>query len=64
MAELQLIIVFHSRHFLRHLGISSLIYVQLQQLISGIITHYFMKSEVSILTLRLLSAGGPDIIFL
>ena len=49
MVELQLIIVFHSRHFLRHLGISSRNYLKLLQLISGIISHYLVKSEVSIL---------------
>ena len=32
-----------------HLGISRRIYVKVQQLISGIITHYLVKSEVSIL---------------
>ena len=39
MAELQPIIVFHSRHFVRHLGIYYRICVNLLQLMSGIITH-------------------------
>ena len=39
MAELQPIIVFHSRHFVRHLGICNRICVNLLQLMSGVITH-------------------------
>ena len=49
IAELQPIIVFYSRHFVRYLGICSRIYVKLVQLISGIITHNSIKNEVSIL---------------
>ena len=54
-------LVFHGRHFVRVLGICSRIYVKLLQFISSIIMHNSVKNEVSILTLRLLSAGGPDI---
>ena len=41
---------FHSRHFVRHLGICNRICVNLQQLMSGVITHISVKKkEVSIL---------------
>ena len=56
MAQLQLIIVFHNRHFLRHLGISSRIYVKLLQLIFGVITHNSMKKR-SLHINKLLSYG-------
>ena len=50
MAALQPIIVFHIRHFVRHVGICSRIYVKLLQLLSGIITHNSVKkNEVCIL---------------
>ena len=37
MAELQPIIVFHSRHFVRNLGISNPFCVKLLQVMSGVI---------------------------
>ena len=37
MAELQPIIVFHGRHFVRHLGIWNLICDKLLQIMSGVI---------------------------
>ena len=37
MAELQPIIVFHGRHFVRHLGICNPICVKLLQIMSGVI---------------------------
>ena len=43
MSELQLIIVFHGRHFARHLGICKLICVKLLQLMSGVITQNSVK---------------------
>ena len=49
MTELQPIIVFHSRHFVRHLGIYKRICANLLQLMSGVITHNSVKNEVSIL---------------
>ena len=50
MAELQPIIVFHSRHFVRHLGICNRICVKLVELMSGVIMHNSVKkNEVSIL---------------
>ena len=50
MAELQPIIAFHSRHFVRHLVICKRIGVNLLQLMSGVITHNSVKkNEVSIL---------------
>ena len=50
MAELQPIIVFHGRHFVRHLGICSQIYVKLLQPIPpGISARNSVKNEVSIL---------------
>ena len=48
MAELQLIIVFHSRHFVRHLGICNRICVNLLQLMSGVITHNSVKNGLHI----------------
>ena len=44
MAELHPIIVFHSRHFVRHLGICKQICVNLLKMMSGIITHHSVKS--------------------
>ena len=50
MTELQPIIVFHSRHFVRLLGICYRTCVKLLQLISGIIAHNSVeKNEVSVL---------------
>ena len=50
MTELQPIIVFHSRHFVRYLGIFTLICVNLLQLMFGVITHNSVKkNEVSLL---------------
>ena len=39
MAELQLIIVIHDRHIVRHLGICYRICVKLLQLMCAVITH-------------------------
>ena len=49
MAELQLIIVFNGRHFVRHLGICYRICVKLLQLMCAVIMHNSVKNEVSIL---------------
>ena len=49
MAELQPIIVFHGRHFVRHLGICYRICVKLVQLVCATIIHKSVKNEVSIL---------------
>ena len=50
MAELQSIIVFHGRHFVRHLGICYRICVKLLQLMCAVITHNpVKKNDVSIL---------------
>ena len=46
MAELQQIIVFHSRHFVHHLGICNPIDVKLLQIMSGVIPHN-LKKDVS-----------------
>ena len=45
MAELQPIIVFHGRHFVRRLGICYRICVKLLQLMSGVITHNSVKKR-------------------
>ena len=45
MAELQPLIVFHSRHFARHLGIFNRICVKLLQLMSGVITHNSVEKQ-------------------
>ena len=45
MTELQPIIVFHSRHFVRHLGICYRIYIKLLQLMFGVITHNSVKKQ-------------------
>ena len=47
MAELQPIIVFHGRHFVRHLGICNPIYVKLLQVMSDVIPRN-LKNDVSI----------------
>ena len=49
MAELQPIIVFHGRHFVRHFGICYRICVKLLQLMCAVITHNSVKNEVCIL---------------
>ena len=49
MAELQLIIVFHNRHFVHHLGICYRICVKLLQLMYAVITNNSVKNEVSVL---------------
>ena len=49
MAELQSSIVFHSCHFVRHLGIYNPIYVNLLPLMYGVITHTSVKNELSML---------------
>ena len=43
MAELLPLIVIHSRHFVRHLGICNPICIKLLQLMSGVITHNSVK---------------------
>ena len=48
MAELQLIIVFHVRHFVRHLGIFNPIFVKLLQIMSGVIPRNLEKNDDSI----------------
>ena len=45
MTELQSMIVFHSRHFVRHLGIWYRFFVKLLQLMSGVITHNSLKKR-------------------
>ena len=49
MAKLQPIIVFYSRHFVRHLGICNKDFFQLPQLMSGVITQNSVKNKVLIL---------------
>ena len=60
MAELQPIIVFHSRYFVRYLGICNRICVKRLQLMCAVITHIQQKKEVSILTIADLQ---PIIVF-
>ena len=48
MAELQLIIVFHSRHFVSHLELCNPICVKLLQVMSGVIPSNLNKKDVSI----------------
>ena len=45
MAELQPFIVFHSHHFVRHLGICNLICVNVLQLMSRVIMHNSVKKR-------------------
>ena len=45
MAELPAIIVFHGRHFVRHLEICYLICVKLLQLMCAVITHNSVKKR-------------------
>ena len=45
MAELQPIIVFYGRHFVRHLGICYRICVKLLQLMCAVITHNSVKKR-------------------
>ena len=47
MAELQTIIVFQGRHFVRHPGIYNSIFVKLLQIMSGVIPRN-LKKDVSI----------------
>ena len=47
MAELQPIIVFHGRHFIRHLGICDQICVKLLQLMCAVITRKSVKKTKS-----------------
>ena len=47
MAELRPIIVFHGRHFVRHLGICNPICVKLLQAMSGVILRNLRKNDVS-----------------
>ena len=46
MAELRPIIVFHGRHFVRHLGICNPICVKLLQAMSGVIPRNLKKNHV------------------
>ena len=48
MAELRPIIVFHGRHFVRHLGICKPIFVKLIQVIVWCHSDQFLKNDVSI----------------
>ena len=48
MAELQPIVVFHCRHFVRHLEICNPICVKLLQIMSGVIPPNLNKIDVSI----------------
>ena len=48
MAELRPIIVFHGRHFVRHLGIRNPICVKLLQIMSGFIPRNLNKNDVPI----------------
>ena len=45
MAELQPIIVFHGRHYVRHLGNCNRICVKLLQLMCAVITHNSVKKR-------------------
>ena len=49
MAELQPMIVFHGRNFVRHLGICNPICVLLLQIMSGAILRNFKKNDIYIL---------------
>ena len=48
MAELRPMIVYHGRHFVRHLGIFNPICVKLIQAMSGVILSNIKKNDVSI----------------
>ena len=48
MTELQPIIVFHGRHFVRHLGICNPICVKLLEIMSGVIPRNLKKNDISI----------------
>ena len=48
MAELQPIVVFHGRHFVRLLEICNRICIKLLELMSGIITHNSVKKTKSL----------------
>ena len=50
MDELQSIIVFHGRHFVRHLGICNPICVKLLQIMSGVIPHNLKEKRRLYLT--------------
>ena len=59
MAELRPIIVFHGRHFVRHLGICNRIYINLLQQVCAVITRNSVeKNEVSILINKLQPVTG------
>ena len=47
MDELRPIIVFHGRHFVRHLGICDPICVKFLRVMSGVIPSNFKKNDVS-----------------
>ena len=48
MAEIQPIIVFHGRQFVRHLGICNLICVKLLQIMFGVIPHNLKTKTTSL----------------
>ena len=48
MAELQRNIVFHGRHFVRHIGICNPICAKLLQVMFGVLSRNLKKNEVSI----------------
>ena len=53
MDELQVIIVFHGRHFVINIGICNPICVKLPQLMTGVIMHISVKkNEVSLLKIN------------
>ena len=53
MAELQPIIVFHGRHFVRHLRICNRICVKLVQLMCAVITHNLVEKPSLYINKRL-----------
>ena len=58
MAELQPIIVFHGRHFVRHLGICNPICVKLFQVMSGVIPSILKKTTSLSQTIFLASTNA------
>ena len=58
MAELQPIIVFHGRHFVRHLGICNPICAKILQAMSGIIPRNLKKTTSLPLTVFLASTNA------
>ena len=45
MIKFQSIIVFHGRHFVRHLGVCNRILVNLLELMAGVNTHNSVKKQ-------------------